>query len=83
MQTQYVDKYETELRIAKKKAVRIEGPMEICVPYLRYVGAEKIGESITHYYFAASTGTYYYESEFAKQMRIRNRQRRLQRYVKK
>lgn len=83
MQTQYVDKYEEELRIAKEKAERISGPMEICVPYLRYVGAIKTGESITHYYFAQSTGTYYYESEFAKQIRIRNRQRRLQRYAKK
>lgn len=83
MQTAYVDKYEEELRIAKEKAERITGPMEICVPYLRYVGADKIGESITHYYFAASTGTYYYESEFAKQIRIGKRQRRLQSYAKK
>lgn len=83
MQTAYVDKYEEELRIAKKKAERIAGPMEICVQYLRYVGAIKNGESITHYYFAESTGTYYCESEFAKQMRIRNRQRRLQSYAKK
>ena len=29
MQTAYVDKYEEELRIAKKKAERIAGPMEI------------------------------------------------------
>ena len=83
MQAAYTDKYEEELRIAKEKAERITGPMEICVPYLRYVGATKNGESIMHYYFAQSTGTYYCESEFAKQMRIRNRQRRLQSYAKK
>lgn len=86
MQTQYVDKYEAELRTAIEKAERVSGVIEICVPYFRYVGATKRDEnmeSVTHYYCNDKNGTYYYESEFAKQMRIHNRQRRLQRYAKK
>lgn len=83
MQTQYVDRYEAELRTAIEKAERVSGVIEICAPYLRYVGATKRGESITHYYCNDSNGTYYCESEFAKQMRISNQQRKMKRYAKK
>lgn len=86
MQAAYVDKYEEELRTAIEKAERITEEIEICVPYFRYVGAtirDENAESVTHYYCNDRNGKYYYESEFAKQMRIMKRQRRLQRFAKK
>ncbi len=82
MQIAYVDKYEEELRRAQVTAERVTREIEILVPYLRFVGIIE-GSGKTYYYCNDHSGKYYCESEFAKMIRIKNRQKRMQRFAKK
>lgn len=82
MQTAYVDKYEEELKKAKEEAERITNDIEIIVPYIRFVGIIEDSEK-EYYYCNDSSGKYYCESEFARMMRIKRRQKNMQKLAKK
>lgn len=83
MQAAYVDRYEEELRIAIEKADYIPSDEQYKIPSYRYVGRSDKGYEVRHYYCEQSTGKYYYESDFARNMRIKLRNNRLKKYAKK
>ena len=83
MQTQYVDKCEAELREAIQKADYIPSVDNHKIPGYRYVGAAKVQLEKRHYYCDDKDGKYYYESDFAREMRLKIRNQRFQNFTKK
>lgn len=83
MQAAYVDRYEEELQIAIEKADYIPSCDQHKIPSYRYVGRYDGGYESRHYYCEPSTGRYYYESDFAREMRLKIRNNRFRNFRKK
>ncbi|MBQ4560260.1 MAG: hypothetical protein IJA54_08075 [Tyzzerella sp.] len=83
MQTQYVDKHEAELRTAIEKADYIANVDYYKIPGYRYVGAAQVKSEKRHYYYNPGEDKYYYESDFAREMRLKIRNKRFQNFTKK
>lgn len=83
MQTQYVDKYEAELREAIEKADYIPSIDYYKIPGYRYLGTARAQSEKRHYYYSSSDNRYYYESDFAREMRLKIRNERFKNFTKK
>ena len=83
MQTQYMDKHEAELRTAMEKADYIPSVDNYKISGYRYVGAAQVKSEKRHYYYSPSEDKYYYESDFAREMRLKIRNKRFQNFTKK
>lgn len=78
-----MDKYQAELEKAIKEATFIPATLYSWVIGFVFLGATQGPRGTTYYYRHPSTGEYYYESEFARTMRLKIRQDRLKKYTKK
>ena len=82
MQAAYVDKYEAELKMAVEKATYLPSILQKEVPSYRYLGATEGKYGKTHYY-KKGEDNYYFESDFAREMRLKIRNNRLKKHTKK
>lgn len=82
MQAAYVDKYEEELKKAVEKATYLPSILQNEVPSYRYIGAVDGKYGKTHYY-KKGEDTYYFESDFSREMRLKIRNNRFKNYTKK
>lgn len=83
MQAEYVDKYEEELKKAKEKAGFIPSFNRWKVPYMKFLGTIQGERGNRHYYYDETEDTYYYESDFDKEMRLKLKQSKFKKYAKK
>ena len=79
----YVDKYEQKLKTAIEKAGYLPSILHWKVPCFQYLGAAEGKHGKTHYYYDGTEDTYYSESDFAREMRLKIRRNQLQKYAKK
>lgn len=82
MQTQYVDKYEEELKIAIEKATYLPSILQKEVPGYRYLGVQE-GKYGKNHYYKKNGDIYYFESDFSREMRLKKRNNRFKNYAKK
>ena len=83
MQAQYVDKYEAQLRTAIEKADYIPSIDYCKIPGYRYLGTAQVKSEKRHYYYSSADNRYYYESDFAREMRQKIRNNRFKNFTKK
>ena len=83
MQTQYVDKYENQLKVAIEKADYLPSVLQFEIPSYKYLGVFEGKYGKRHYYYKESEEKYYFEDDFAREMRLKIRNRRFQNYTKK
>ena len=83
MQVGYVDRYEARLQVAVEKAEYLASVNQWRIPGYTYLGAVNGEYEKRHYYYDKSEEKYYYESDFARQMRIKLRNNRFLNYAKK
>ena len=78
-----MDRYEAELRKAIELAIPIQVKFYHLVHAFRFVGATKGINQNTYYYWNPQESEYCYETDFGRQMRIKYRENKFQRYAKK
>lgn len=83
MQTQYVNKYEKRLKEAIEKADYIASVDQYKIPSYEYLGPAEGRYGKCHYYYDKSEDKYYYETFFAREMRLKIRNGRFKNYAKK
>ncbi len=83
MQVEYVDKYEERLKEAVIKANYIPSVEQYRIPSYEYLGIVEGKHEKRHYYYDKSEDKYYYESDFARQMRFVIRKNKFSNYTKK
>lgn len=83
MQTQYVDKYEEQLKTAIEKASFIPSDVRWRVPYMQFFRTIQGERGNKHYYYDDIEDKYYYESDFDKEMRLKLQQNKFKNCTKK
>ncbi len=78
-----MDKYVEELEKATKEATFIPADLRNRVIGFIFLGATKGTRGETYYYKDSSTGEYYYESEFDREMRLLIKRNQFKNYRKK
>lgn len=83
MQAAYMDKYEERIKEAMEKAEYIASIDQHKIPSYEYIGVGDAGYEKRHLYYSESEDKYYYESFFAREMRLKIRNNRFKNYTKK
>ena len=83
MQTARVDRYEEELNTAIQNAKYMPSDVRWRVKHMRFVGRAPGKFGMMHYYYDQADETYYYESDFDREMRIVIQNKNRKKYIKK
>lgn len=83
MQAARVDRYEEELNTAIEKAQYIPSDIRWRVDHMRFVGRAPGKYGMMNYYFDQAEETYYYESDFDREMRIKIQNNKRKNFIKK
>lgn len=78
-----MDRYEAELRTAIDLAIPIHAKFYHLVHAFRFVGATQGINQNTYYYWNPQENEYCYETDLGREIRIKSRKNKFQRYAKK